>query len=91
MATIRHEKQGDEWVAFITSESGTVHEYRTPVFVKGIDPWPDREMTEEIIQELWQTPESCRMFFRSQQMEEMLTPKVEDGTLNQGEINVTRL
>ena len=78
-------------MAFITSESGTVHEYRTPVFVKGTGVFPDREMTEEIFKDLCKTPESCRQFFRSKQIEEMLTPKVEDGTPNQGEINVTRL
>jgi hypothetical protein len=92
MSTLRYEKQDTEWVIFLTSDSGTVREYRTPIYVPGIPPWPDRELTEEILKEaICNTPESCKRFFRSLQIQEMLKSKVENGTPNQGEIGVTRL
>lgn len=92
MATLRYEKQETDWVIFLTSDSGTVHEYRMPVHVPGIPPWPDRELTEEILKEIiCKTPESCKNFFRAMQQQEMHTPKVENGAPNQNEIEVTRL
>jgi hypothetical protein len=92
MSTLRYEKQDTEWVIFLTSSSGTVHEYRTPVFVPGIPPWPDREMNEEILKEtICKTPESCKSFFRALQQQEMIMSKVKNGIPNQGEIGVTRL
>jgi hypothetical protein len=92
MKKLRYEKQDTEWVIFLTSDSGTVYEYRTPVFVPGIPPWPDRELTEEILKEtICKTPESFKRFVKANQIQEMLTSKLENGALNQGEIGVTRL